>query len=374
MPGSVGRVGHLEAHPIAHPGLGGRLPGFVDRGLVAVDADDGRGRVGLRQHDRRGPVPATDVGDPGPGQQLVLDPVERGNPLRDELVAIDRPEQPLHAAEQPWIVLMPADPAVLAERGGDPIGARPHRRRDLEDPGDIDGAVRISQHRRVLGRQREGFGRAVVLEVAAGDLPVTPLAHQPLLGLRALGQRHAGQWAGGGERGIQAEPVTEIRRGGGLDHGHLRHGLAEERLHLALVHLTSLRRLQADDAAEGLSPTDRGLAAWLRPRRGRGQDRRDCDKVGDRDELPGARLRRARRRRRGRGAAERHAPPVVGGAARPRRRGGVHRPARRPTLVGRATPLRRQASTPTYPGCARRCAPSGPTRPPSSSPPRRATG
>jgi hypothetical protein len=60
----VGR-GDLEAAPVAHASLGGRLAGPLDRAVVVVEADEPRARVGPGQQDGRGAVAAADVGDPG---------------------------------------------------------------------------------------------------------------------------------------------------------------------------------------------------------------------------------------------------------------------------------------------------------------------
>src|SRR5205807_4255036 len=63
--GEVLGTGDLERAAAADTRLGRSLAGHLDRGLAVVEAYEDGVWVGLGQYDRRGPVPAADVGDAG---------------------------------------------------------------------------------------------------------------------------------------------------------------------------------------------------------------------------------------------------------------------------------------------------------------------
>ncbi len=149
-------VGLLERGPVADPRLLGPLPGRLDRRAVEVEPPDPRRRVGVGHHDRRGAVPAADVGHPGPGPQLLLDPVERRNPLRREVRPVARPEEPLRALEQAGVVLAPRHAAAAPEGVGDLGDVVEHRRRGRSCP----GLRRPAPTRRPAARRLPGGGRS----------------------------------------------------------------------------------------------------------------------------------------------------------------------------------------------------------------------
>jgi hypothetical protein len=74
----VGGVAGDERDPVGHAGVGGPLGPLVERRLVGVDADDGRGGVGLGQEHRGGAEAAADVEDPATAGQPLVHAVERG--------------------------------------------------------------------------------------------------------------------------------------------------------------------------------------------------------------------------------------------------------------------------------------------------------
>ena len=85
---------------------------------------------------------------------------------------VPRPEEALAAVVDVVHVLVPTDSLAAACRLEDP-GRVDHRaQRDLEEPGQVRGAVRIGERDRLLRRQRVSAALRVVLDVAARCLGV----------------------------------------------------------------------------------------------------------------------------------------------------------------------------------------------------------
>src|SRR3546814_7084663 len=97
---------------------------------------------------------ATDIGDAGASFELGLNPVERRNPLRDQMRGVARPEEALGAAEQAGIVLMPADAPtrperlrdlrLVAEHASDEVERAGKESRSAEHTSALPSLIRIS--------------------------------------------------------------------------------------------------------------------------------------------------------------------------------------------------------------------------------------
>ena len=120
--------------------------------------------------------------------ELVDDAVERGQPGREEVGVVARAEEALAAVEDVVVVLVPADADAAARGLGDPRRVEHRAERDLEEAGQVRGAVRVGQRDRLLGRQRVAAALGVVLDVAARRLRVQPLADVALGGAGAVGE------------------------------------------------------------------------------------------------------------------------------------------------------------------------------------------
>ena len=119
MPVKVCAVATSKLTRSPTPGLGGLLARQLDRLGVVVRADDGGARVRLGEQHRRGAEAAAEVGDPGPGGQLRLDPVQRRDPVRHQLGHVAGPVERVAADEDVLVVLVPGDAGAGAERLGD---------------------------------------------------------------------------------------------------------------------------------------------------------------------------------------------------------------------------------------------------------------
>src|SRR5205085_7604159 len=109
--------------------------------------------------------------------QLLLDAFESGYPRVNKVGGVARPEEPLGAAEQPRVVLVPADSLACFESRCDSwLG--PHRgERDLERARQEDRSVLVCENKRLLFGQEEPARLRVVARVSAGRLRGKPLAH-----------------------------------------------------------------------------------------------------------------------------------------------------------------------------------------------------
>jgi hypothetical protein len=113
-----------EGHPVGDPRLLRRGARRLDRGLVVVEAREGRCRVRLGEQPERRTQTAADVGHPGPGHQLCLDPVEGGDPAGHQVCPVHRLEEALGPGEQVVVVVAPPHPTVTPERLDHPFDVR----------------------------------------------------------------------------------------------------------------------------------------------------------------------------------------------------------------------------------------------------------
>ncbi len=201
---------------------------------MVVRADERRRRERLRHQHRRRAEPAAEVGDLGPGRQLVRDPVERRDPGRHQVGDVARAEELLAADEDVLVVLVPAQPGAGAEPLGDLRLGLQRAQRQHERARRVDRAVRVGQHEGLLLGHRKGVAVRVVLDVAAGRLAAQPLGDVARVGLGAGGEL-VGGCRGRCQRAVQAEPVPDhdvARRRGRAEVGH---ELAEDLAELGVV-------------------------------------------------------------------------------------------------------------------------------------------
>ena len=242
VPGAAvgGRRPDLEADPLGHARLLRPAACDLDRSGVVVRADEGRVRERLGHQDRGRAVAAADVGHDRPALQLGHDPVQRGQPLGDQVRVVHGPEEPLAAVKHVTAVLVPAEPGAAAGYLGDLRSVEHRAQGDLEEPGQVRRAVRSGERGGLLGRQRIAAAVRVVGDIAARGLCVQPLAHVTLGGAGALREFRGRQRARSGQRAVQAELVAHHHERGVEGRADLLHG-AEHELHkLVAVDLDGL--------------------------------------------------------------------------------------------------------------------------------------
>ncbi len=241
-----------------------RLLGALDRRRVIVEAVEARFRKGLSHDDGRGAMAATDIGDARATLELRLDAVERGQPFADEMRGIAAAEEPLGAAKQAGIVLVPTDTLAGAERLGDLGLVADHRGDDLESAGHEGRAALLSEDHRLFGRQRIAPARRIVLGIAGGRLRRQPFADIALRGAGAARQLRGGQRPGIRHMPVKTEPVAdedERRRHRGAE---IADHLADERIELGFIH--GHDDLPGQDAFTSLVQSDATIIARARRR------------------------------------------------------------------------------------------------------------
>ena len=205
---------HLERQPVGDPRLGGRLRRPPDGLLVVVHADERRVRERLRHQDGGGAEAAADVEHVDALLQPLDEAGDLGEPLGEQGVAVERAEEPLHAAEQARVVLVPGD----ALAGGVPVRQLVDRRPDGGDglvaAGHRGRAVVVGEDDGVLGR--EGERARLLRRTARSRRPPggEPLPQVALGQPGVLRQLLAGHRAGGGQGPPDAEPVAEVGENG----------------------------------------------------------------------------------------------------------------------------------------------------------------
>ena len=122
---------------------------------------------------------AADVRDARARLELVLDPVERGDPLARQMGAIAGAEEPLGALEQARVMIAPGERAVAGERGLDLLHVHEHRPERIHRPRHEHRRCVVRQRHRRLRAQRIPIRLGVVLDEPGRSLTVEPLAHQP---------------------------------------------------------------------------------------------------------------------------------------------------------------------------------------------------
>ena len=125
-------------------------------------------------------MPAADVGHLGARFELLLHPLQRRYPLGHQMGAVARTEEPLGAAEQAVVVLVPAHALAAAEGLEDLLFIGVQRRDRVVDAEDVERTVFVGQGQSVLIGERVALGLGVVGHIAARRLVCEPLAHVPL--------------------------------------------------------------------------------------------------------------------------------------------------------------------------------------------------
>ena len=180
---------------------------------------------------------AADVGHLGTAFELLLHTLERRDPLRHEVRAVAGPEEPLGAAEQPVVVLVPAHSLTTAERLEDAILVGIQRRDRVIHAEDVERAVFVGERKRLLVGQRVTVAVGVVAHVAAGRLVPEPLADVALSRTGALCDFLRSQRPGMRHRFVQAEFLADHHERSADDRSHVGDRLPHKGLELGLVDL-----------------------------------------------------------------------------------------------------------------------------------------
>ena len=229
---------HRKLGVAAHAfGLGDLLRP-LDRRLVVVEAVDRRFRVCLRHQHGRDPVPATDIRDLRPSPQLILDALERRDPLADQVGAVPRTEELLGPEKQLRVVLMPAEPFARPEPLGDLLPVLVRGADDVVAAEQVDRAVLVGERHRLLRRKLERIRSRVVFDVTAGSLGRSPLTDVALPDPAALGNLGRRQRPGPRHGLPQPELAAKHHQDAVHRRAHVGHSLAEELLESRLVELT----------------------------------------------------------------------------------------------------------------------------------------
>ena len=198
----------LEPDAAEHASLARRLARRLDRLGVVVEADEGRVGERLGHEEGRGAVAAADIGHRRAPLELGDHAVERRQPLADQMRVVAGPEEPLGAAEQAGMMLVPADALAGAEGLGDLGLVVEHRGDDLVGAGQEGRPALIGEHGGLFGGHVEALGGGVVGDVAGGGLRGQPFAQIAFGETGALGQL-LGVGGALGERFVDAEAVAE---------------------------------------------------------------------------------------------------------------------------------------------------------------------
>src|SRR5262245_16326614 len=110
------------------------------------------------------------------------------NPFRDKVCRVTRPEEALGPAEQPWVMLMPADAPAGPERFDNLVGAAEHRHQNLEGAGDENRAPFDREDQFLFRGERVTVAGGIVLDIFGGSLTGEPFTNIARVGAGALGQ------------------------------------------------------------------------------------------------------------------------------------------------------------------------------------------
>src|SRR5204862_292949 len=219
--GEVLRSRHLKRRGAIDALLARELTRSRDRGLVVVEAHEGRIRERGGHDRRRRAGAAAEVGHLGAALELLEHAVERGKPLRDQVRRVARAEEALGAGEQAVVVLVPADALAGPERLGQPLLVGEQRGDRVVHPEHVERALGVGEQR-LLGQMTvEGDGRSV--EAPAGRRAWGLLAWLALHpGPHARGELAARFWPDVLDRSARASlrsAVWALRRDLGDDGG-----------------------------------------------------------------------------------------------------------------------------------------------------------
>ena len=182
-------------------------------------------------------VAAADVGDRDAGLELLHHAIERRQPLRHEARAVAVAVERRRAAGEAPVMLAPGDALAGAEGLERLRLVEPHRRRHVPGVRDVDRAVLVGQHHRLLGQEFVGVAHAVIGDIAAGRLRVQPFAHVALGAAGPRGDFLGAQRSGAGHRLVEAELAAEADHHAGIAGRQVADGARGEGLEPRLVDL-----------------------------------------------------------------------------------------------------------------------------------------
>ncbi len=234
-PRIVGRTRGGKVRARGHARLLGVRARRRDRFGVHVEAAEARVRKGLGHLHGRVAVAATDVGHRDAGAQLLDHAVERRQPLGQQAGAVGVAIERRHAAEQAAVVVAPGHALAAAERLERLVLVEPHRGRRVPGVRDVQRAVLVGQHQRLLRRQFVGVADRVVRDVAARRLRVEPLAHVARRAAGARSELVGAQRSGAGHGLVQAELGAEADHHAAVAGGEVADGAHDEGVELGSI-------------------------------------------------------------------------------------------------------------------------------------------
>ena len=157
MPSNSSGLRHYERRPLAEAGLGGPPP-WRRRRTAPWKSKPAyrRSRERLGHDQRRGAVPAADVGDGRAGLQLRGDPLEAREPLGDEAGPVPGAEELGDALEHARVVVAPREPTVAPEGVHHPLHVDEEGAQRAEAAGDEHRCIAIGERQGLLGGQLVG--------------------------------------------------------------------------------------------------------------------------------------------------------------------------------------------------------------------------
>jgi hypothetical protein len=148
--GNILRCRNLEPHATFMAMAFRMPPRFVDRWRVEIEPDEQALRKGVGHQQGREADPAADIGDFRPLAQLLLDAIERRDPVLDDIVDIAWPKKGPGCAEEAACVIAPAHAGAAAKTFFNLGFSLDHRGDQVEGAGEINGAVAVGENHRLL--------------------------------------------------------------------------------------------------------------------------------------------------------------------------------------------------------------------------------
>lgn len=118
---------------------------------MEVVTDEAGVAISLGHENRREANATADIGHLGAFHQLLLHALKGRQPRLHDIVHISRPEERTRCAEQAPCRVSPPHPAAGAEAALNLRLSLDHRGHQIESAFQIDGAVLVDEHHRLLG-------------------------------------------------------------------------------------------------------------------------------------------------------------------------------------------------------------------------------